>query len=145
MENLNKKKSIIIRTVLFLSGTLSLALAVLGIILPILPATPFVLVAVACYMRSSDKLYERLKKSRLYKKTVGSMLEKKGMTLNAKLFILVPVLIMLLVLFFTVDSIIMKTVAILLGTAKTVVFLRIRTIKNHSESLEVKEGGEGIC
>jgi uncharacterized membrane protein YbaN (DUF454 family) len=129
MENANKEKNFIIRAVLLSVGTLSLALAILGIVLPILPTTPFVLVALACYMRSSDKLYDRLKKSRLYKKTVGRMLEKKGLTLRIKLFILVPVLIMLLGLFLTVDSIIMKVVAILLGIVKTVVFIRIRTIK----------------
>ena len=41
-------------------GTLFLLLGLVGVVLPGLPTTPFVLLAAACYLRSSRKLYERL-------------------------------------------------------------------------------------
>jgi hypothetical protein len=52
---------------LFLAfGTLALALAVLGIFLPLLPTTPLVLLAAACYARGSRRFYEWLLAQRTF-------------------------------------------------------------------------------
>ncbi len=45
------------RAVLLVVGTLSLAIGVVGIVLPVLPTTPFLLVTAACYARASSRLY----------------------------------------------------------------------------------------
>jgi uncharacterized membrane protein YbaN (DUF454 family) len=46
-----------LRAVLVVAGTLSLAIGVIGIVIPVLPTTPFLLLAAACYARASDRLY----------------------------------------------------------------------------------------
>jgi hypothetical protein len=46
-----------LRVILVTVGTISLAVGVLGIIVPVLPTTPFLLLAAACYARASDRLY----------------------------------------------------------------------------------------
>lgn len=47
-------------------GSLALALGVLGIALPVLPTTPFVLLAAFCYARGSDRMHAWLLRNRLF-------------------------------------------------------------------------------
>lgn len=50
----------LLRALFLVSGLLFLALAVLGILLPLLPTTPFLLLSAACLARSSDPLHQWL-------------------------------------------------------------------------------------
>ncbi|MBN2048889.1 MAG: YbaN family protein [Spirochaetales bacterium] len=54
------------RVLLTLAGTVFVALGVLGALLPVLPTTPFLLLAAACYLRSSARLYRRLLNNRIF-------------------------------------------------------------------------------
>jgi hypothetical protein len=49
-----------IRVVLLVVGTLALVLGVVALILPLIPSTPFLLIAAACYARASERLYRWL-------------------------------------------------------------------------------------
>lgn len=60
------------RAVLLVCGTLSLGLGVIGIFVPLLPTTCFLLIAAWCYARSSSRLYDRLMNARW----IGSYLRR---------------------------------------------------------------------
>jgi len=69
---------------LIAAGTISLALGTLGIVVPLLPTTPFLLLTAACYIRSSGRLYRWLMNHRLYGKFLHNYLEHKAISLNVK-------------------------------------------------------------
>ena len=52
--------SLLVRMVLWTVGSIALLLALIGIVVPGLPSTPFVLVAAACYARASARFYSWL-------------------------------------------------------------------------------------
>lgn len=74
------------KKVFFVSlGCISLALGVVGIVLPILPTVPFFLLTAFCFAKSSERLHNWFLGTTMYKKYIGSYMERKGMTLRAKL------------------------------------------------------------
>ncbi len=70
-------------------GSLSVALGVLGIFLPILPTTPFLLLAAACYAKSSEKMYNYLMNNNFLGVYIRNYREKRGMTFKTKLTIII--------------------------------------------------------
>ncbi|MDO8932168.1 MAG: YbaN family protein [Rhodocyclaceae bacterium] len=56
-HHVNLHPSLPVRILLWLAGSVALVLAVIGIVVPGLPTTPFVLVAAACYARASRRFY----------------------------------------------------------------------------------------
>lgn len=72
------------RIVIILIGTLSLGLGVLGIFLPVLPTTPFLIVALACYLRSSPKLYHFILHHKYLGPYVKDYVLGKGIPIKAK-------------------------------------------------------------
>ena len=66
-------------------GCVSLALGVVGIVLPVLPTVPFFLLTAFCFAKSSQRLHNWCLGTAMYKKYIGSYMKRKGMTLRAKL------------------------------------------------------------
>ena len=65
-------------------GCLFVALAGLGAALPVLPTTPFLLVASACFVRSSPALNQRLLRSRLFGPLLRDWQQHRGVRLHVK-------------------------------------------------------------
>lgn len=68
-----------------LLGFISVILGTLGIFLPLLPTTPFLLLAALCFERSSDKFYNMLIENRYFGKYLKDYREKKGITMKNKI------------------------------------------------------------
>ena len=88
------------KIILIVIGCICLALGTVGVILPILPTTPFYLVTAYCFARSSQRLNDWFKSTKLYKKHLESFVEKKGMLASTKACILTTVTILMAVGFF---------------------------------------------
>lgn len=77
------------RTLLKIVGSLSLCFALIGIILPILPTTPFLLLSAYCYFNSSQKMYTWLLGHEVFGSYVRNYLEHKTIEKKHKRIVLV--------------------------------------------------------
>ncbi|UUC48732.1 YbaN family protein [Pseudomonas citronellolis] len=75
-----------VRYLLLAVGWLSVALGVAGIFLPLLPTTPFLLLAAACFMRSSQRFYDWLVSHPRLGPWISDYLEGNGIPLKGKLY-----------------------------------------------------------
>ena len=90
-------------------GLLCVGLGAIGIALPILPTTPFLLLAAFFFARSSDRLNAWFQSSRLYQSHLASLKRGEGMTRAAKCHIILSVtLIMGIAEFFMIRSYLIK-------------------------------------
>ena len=78
-------------------GCLSLALAVLGVLLPILPTVPFLALAAFCFAKSSDRLNNWLINTKFYQNNLADFKAGKGMTIKTKTRTLVTVTLVMAV------------------------------------------------
>jgi uncharacterized membrane protein YbaN (DUF454 family) len=72
------------RIVWLIVGLASLVLAALGVALPLMPTTPFVILAAFCFARSSPALHDRLLDSRTFGKAVGDWRTHRAISRKGK-------------------------------------------------------------
>ena len=80
-------------------GCIALGLGAVGTVLPILPTTPLLLVAAFCFARSSEKLNQWFKNTRLYKENLETFVRGQGMTKKAKIRIMLTVTVIIVIAF----------------------------------------------
>lgn len=93
MESNGSERSLIVRSpmlrlLLWAVGMVSVVLGVLGIFLPVLPTTPFLLLAAACYVRSSEGFYDWLVSHPRLSHYILAYLDGSGMPRKAKIYTL---------------------------------------------------------
>jgi uncharacterized membrane protein YbaN (DUF454 family) len=109
-----------IRLLLISGGTISLALGIIGIFIPVLPTTPFVLLSAGMYVRSSPVLYRRLMNSSL---TSRYMTRKTGRWAGISSLTIMWIMIIVTELFI-LNSTWLRIVLIAAGVTGTVFKLR---------------------
>ena len=85
-RDIEQSRSPVIRTLLLAIGWLSVILGIIGIFLPVLPTTPFLLLAAACFARSSRRFYLWLVEHPRLGPWVRDYLDGHGIPLRAKIY-----------------------------------------------------------
>ncbi|MCK4477791.1 YbaN family protein [Candidatus Bathyarchaeota archaeon] len=70
------------------AGTIFLGLGAIGIFIPILPTTPFLLLSAACYYKGSERLHRWMLNNRWFGSYIKNYKEGKGISLRNKAFII---------------------------------------------------------
>jgi len=119
-----------IRILLIFLGTLALGLGILGIFVPGLPTTPFLLLTAGLYIRSSERLHRWVVSNPVLGKYITDFEEKKGLSRKQKAWSLLLMWVMILssVLFF-INSTPLRILVLALGLTGTgVMLLGLRTV-----------------
>lgn len=80
-------------------GFITLGLGAVGVVLPILPTTPFLLVSAFCFSRSSERLNTWFRGTKLYKNNLETFVRGQGMPWKAKLRIMGMVTVIMAIAF----------------------------------------------
>ncbi|MEH7885752.1 YbaN family protein [Bacillus sp. JJ1609] len=78
-----------VKAFLITIGTLSIGLGVIGIVVPLLPTTPLILLGAVCYVKSSETLYQKLIKNKWLGAYIKDFREKKGISRKNKILSLI--------------------------------------------------------
>ena len=92
-HEMRKHKSLTVRWIFALLGAVFVALGVAGIFLPILPTTPFLLLAAACFARASSRVYNWLLNHSILGPIVLEWRRHRSMPYRAKLIALVLIVV----------------------------------------------------
>lgn len=103
-------------------GTISLVIGIAGVFVPGLPTTPFILLTAGLYVRSSDRLYQKLINNRFIGLYVKEFRLNKGMTVKSKLASIGTMWIMITIsCVFLINAETGRLIVLLLGAAGTLV------------------------
>lgn len=92
------------KILLIVLGFLSLGLGAVGLALPILPTTPFLLLSAFCFAKSSERLNTWFRGTKLYKNNLATFVRGQGMTRKAKLHIMGTVTVIMAVGFIAMKN-----------------------------------------
>lgn len=107
---------------MILLASLSLGIAILGIFIPGLPTTPFLLISATLYAKSSEKLYIWLINHRFFGKMIKNYQETKSLSVYTKLSSISLMWLMILISTFCfIKSSFIQILLISLGIIGTIV------------------------
>jgi uncharacterized membrane protein YbaN (DUF454 family) len=117
------------KPLLIIAGFVLLTLAVAGIILPVLPATPFLLAASFCFMKSSRRLHGALMANRFFGPRLRRIQNGAGLTAREKITIYIIACAFIIPIIILTKSLHLRIFLAALLVVKAVVFLKIKTAK----------------
>ena len=87
-KQVHESRSRIVKGLLVFAGSICVGLGVLGVVLPLIPTTPFLLLAAACYAHSSERFYLWLLTNRMFGQYIRDWRENRGISLAVKIWII---------------------------------------------------------
>jgi len=112
-------------------GTLFLALGCVGVVLPILPTVPFLMLTLFFYSKSSERLHSWFVGTKLYKNNLESFVQNRGMTMKTKLSIIAMVTILMAIGFIMMKNVPIGRICLCVVWVGHILyfFLKVKTIK----------------
>jgi len=120
----------LLKILLKICGFIMVALGTLGIVIPGLPTTPFMIVAAFCFMKSSDRMYKWVTTNKLFGGKVKKFIDNRSIPVRGKIYCISAMWIMIIIsMIFVIDKTWLYVLLSALGIGGTVVLLSIKTYK----------------
>ena len=122
--------SVFYRYFYVVSGVLLVAIGVIGIFLPVLPTTIFLILASACFVKGSPKANEWLRNHKILGQYIRNYQDKTGLTFKAKALNILFLWTMILIsAFYLTDELIIKIILIGIAVGVTIHLIMVKTKK----------------
>jgi uncharacterized protein len=131
------------RLLLIAAGTLCVILGTIGIFLPVMPTTPFLLLAAACYARSSERFYHWLLNNRFLGTYIRNYREGLGMTLRAKVFTLTTLWAGIGYSAYIVDHLAIRLLLVVIASGVTIHLVSLPTYRPEQKALKGQDTASG--
>ncbi|MBI5540285.1 MAG: YbaN family protein [Bacteroidia bacterium] len=130
---MNKANNNVLKVLLIIAGSLSVVLGVIGIFLPVLPTTPFLLLAAALFARSSEKFYKIITTNKLFGKYIKDYNDGKGIKLQVKISAITILWVSIIISVIILKILLLKLSLIFIATLATIYIISIKTLKNNTQ------------
>jgi uncharacterized membrane protein YbaN (DUF454 family) len=121
------------RYLLIALGTLCLAIGIVGIFTPILPTTPFLLLAAFCYLRSSARFHRWLLHNRVFGSYIRNYTEGRGIPLKVKLFTITLLWVTIGISIWLVSNMIVTAILLVVAVGVSLHIAFIRRKKDRTD------------
>lgn len=112
------------------AGTVALGLGLIGIVLPLLPTTPLLLLAAFCYARGSERFYLWLMTNRYIGGYIRAWRENRGIPLRVKVYVIALLwVVMGLTIVFVIPLAAVRVLLALIGIGVTIYLVQLPTLK----------------
>lgn len=129
-DEMNLVSNRFLRGVLIVVGCISLGLGLIGIFLPLLPTTPFLLLAAACFARSSERFYRLIMNNKRFGPYIKNYREGKGLPFKLKALAVTFLWASILTsMYFFLENIYLHLILLIIAVVVSVHILRIPTMK----------------
>ncbi len=112
-------------------GTFSLGIGIIGIVVPLLPTTPFLLLSAACYAKGSERMYQWFINIRWIGKTIKNYHEGNGISINGKIISIIFLWLTILVSMSLMHpNTIVQLLLLIIAISVTYHIISLKTMKN---------------
>lgn len=131
-REVHESRSQLAKTLYLVAGMACVGLGVLGILLPVVPTTPFLLLAAACYARSSERFYVWLLTNRIFGSYIRDWRDNRGLSVPVKLWVIAVLATTMGLSIYFVPLVPVRILLALTGLGVSVYILRLPTKRNDS-------------
>ena len=123
------------RLIFVVFGSIFLFIGVIGVFIPILPTTPFLLLATACYLRGSERLHHWMINNSVFGDFIRNYIEGRGIRLTQKVSTLIFLWMMIIFsIFYVIDSFLLRILMFLIAMTVSVHIIVLPTLKQVNSS-----------